>query len=398
MPRLHLVAAATFSMVGALAFAARPANALPVEGFTGAFAVSNWLLNPLSSIVDVAGAPKSISISSPDDGSGDPGQSGFEITLPTQSYALSFAWNYATTDVNPSFDPFGYSVNGAFTPISDVIGANTQVGFTKLVLNPGDLFAFVMASDNTGGSATTIISEFGAGLPDEVSDCTTCYDFGDAPDSYHTTLAANGSQYEEGYLQRLGYNWDYEPNGQPTPDADGDDINLLGAFGPGEPPLVVDDEDGVTFGPTWVDVLFNIKRVDPHDYSMRAWWDLNWNGIFDHPSEMKITDVLTLSPGLYTKRYNLGFDPQRYYSRFRLTWIDDPSGVDGGVSLTTDIQPYGEYFSGSSFPGFGRSHGEVEDYAPVPAPLPLLGIGAAFRFTRRMRSLSQRIRDLQTLV
>lgn len=385
-------------MVGALAFAARPANALPVEGFTGAFAVSNWLLNPLSSIVDVAGAPKSISISSPDDGSGDPGQSGFEITLPTQSYALSFAWNYATTDVNPSFDPFGYSVNGAFTPISDVIGANTQVGFTKLVLNPGDLFAFVMASDNTGGSATTIISEFGAGLPDEVSDCTTCYDFGDAPDSYHTTLAANGSQYEEGYLQRLGYNWDYEPNGQPTPDADGDDINLLGAFGPGEPPLVVDDEDGVTFGPTWVDVLFNIKRVDPHDYSMRAWWDLNWNGIFDHPSEMKITDVLTLSPGLYTKRYNLGFDPQRYYSRFRLTWIDDPSGVDGGVSLTTDIQPYGEYFSGSSFPGFGRSHGEVEDYAPVPAPLPLLGIGAAFRFTRRMRSLSQRIRDLQTLV
>lgn len=398
MPRLHLLAAATFSLVGALAFAARPANALPVEGFTGAFAVSNWLLNPLSSIVDVGGAPKSISITSPDDGSGVPGQSGFEITLPTQSYALSFAWNYATTDVNPSLDPFGYSVNGAFTPISDGFGANSQVGFTKLVLNPGDLFAFVMASDNTGGSATTSISEFGAGLPDEVSDCTTCYDFGDAPDSYQTTLAANGPQYEEGYLQRLGYNWDYEPDGQPTPRADGDDINLLGAFGPGEPPLVVDDEDGVTFGPTWVDVLFNIKRVDPHDYSLRAWWDLNWNGIFDHPSEMKIKDVLTLSPGLYTKRYNLGFDPQRYYSRFRLTWIDDPSGVDGGVSLTTDIQPYGEYLSGSSFPGFGRSHGEVEDYAPVPAPLPLLGIGAAVGSIRRLRGLSQRIKDLQTLV
>jgi hypothetical protein len=394
MPRFHLVPAATFAMAGAFGFTARPAKALPVEGFTGAFAISNWLLNPLSSIVDVAGAPKSIAITSPDDGSGSLEQSGFEISLPTESYALSFAWNYATTDVDASYDPFGYSVNGAFTPISDVFGANAQVGFTKLVLNPGDLFGFVMASDNTGGSATTIISEFGAGLPDEVSDCTTCYDFGDAPDTYKTTLAANGPQYEEGYLQRLGLNWDYEPDGQPTPRADGDDINLLGAFGPGEPPLVVDDEDGVTFGPSWVDVLINIKRVDPHDYSLRAWWDLNWNGIFDHPSEMEINDVLTLTPGQYLKRYNLGFDPRDYYSRFRLTWIDDPSGIDGGVSLATDIKPYGEYLSRSSFPGFGRSHGEVEDYPPVPAPLPLLGIGAAYGSIRRMRTLTKNNRAL----
>jgi hypothetical protein len=347
--------------------------------------VSNWLFNPLSSNVDVTGAPKSISISSPNDGSGDPGQSGFEITLPTQSYALSFAWNYATTDANPSFDPFGYSVNGIFTPISDVFGANTQAGFTKLVLSPGDLFAFTALSDNTGGSATTVISAFGAGLPDEVSDCNhQCFDFGDAPDSYKTYAASNGPLYQEGYLQRIGLNWDYEPNGQPTVLANGDDINLDGAFGPGTPPLVVDDEDGIAFGPDWVDVVVNIKRADPHAYSLRGWWDLNWNGIFDHPDEMKLNrTLLGLAPGLHTIREYLSFDPRAYYSRFRLTWIDDPTGIDGGVSLTTDIQPFGVYKSRASFPGFGSSHGEVQD---APGPLPVLGAAAALGWSRRLKA------------
>ncbi len=48
--------------------------------------------------------------------------------------------------------------------------------------------------------------------------------------------------------------------------------------------------------------------------------------------------------------------------------------------------------------GLGRSHGEVENYVHVPAPLPLLGIGAAFGSIRRLRRLTQRIRDLQILV
>ena len=88
----------------------------------------------------------------------------------------------------------------------------------------------------------------------------------------------------------------------------------------------------------------------------------------------------SITPGQYTRHYDLGFNPKDYYSRFRLTWIDDPLGENGGVSFATDVRPTGEYLGAD-----GISHGEVEDYAPVPGPLPLLGVGAAFGFSRKLR-------------
>lgn len=195
-------------------------------------------------------------------------------------------------------------------------------------------------------------------------------DFGDAPDSYKTLLASDGSRYQEGVLQRLGGEWDGESDGQPTVLANGDDLSLLGGF-----PTPVDDEDGVIFGESWVDVIFNITRPDANKYQLRVWWDTNENGVFDHTSELYIDDLLTLSPGIFTKRYNLGFDPKDYYSRFRLTW--DP--------LDLDVKPFGEYFSKAdcnltdAAAGNCISHGEVEDFAPVPEPtsaLSLLALGA----------------------
>jgi hypothetical protein len=124
-------------------------------------------------------------------------------------------------------------------------------------------------------------------------------DFGDAPDTYKTTLTVNGPRYTEGKRQRLGAQWDSEIDGQPTILADGDDKSILGGF-----PTPVDDEDGVIFGDSWVDVIFNITRPDPNPYQLRAWWDTNYNGVFDHTSELYIDDLLTLAPGIFTKRYN----------------------------------------------------------------------------------------------
>lgn len=202
-----------------------------------------------------------------------------------------------------------------------------------------------------------------------------CKDFGDAPDTYKTTLARNGPRYGEGEQQRLGQLWDKEIDGQPNGLANGDDIG---------PPF--DDEDGVIFGDSWVDVIFNITRPIQSEYNLRAWWDLNINGIFDHATELIIDDTLGLTAGMQTKRYNaantngrLKFDPKDFYSRFRLTL--DPIG---------DVLPYGEVFSRDcpdiSNPINCISHGEVEDYAPqVPGPLPILGVGAAFGYSRRLR-------------
>jgi hypothetical protein len=195
----------------------------------------------------------------------------------------------------------------------------------------------------------------------------TAKDFGDAPDSYKTLLASDGPRYDEGNLQRLGSQWDSEIDGQPTILADGDDKSILGGF-----PTPVDDEDGVIFGDSWVDVTFNINRPDPNPYQLRAWWDTNYNGVFDHTSELYIDDLLTLAPGIFTKRYNLGFNPKAdgLYSRFRLTW--DP--------LDLDVKPFGEYYSKAdcnttdAAAGNCISHGEVEDYVHVPEPSSIFGL------------------------
>jgi hypothetical protein len=200
-----------------------------------------------------------------------------------------------------------------------------------------------------------------------------CIDFGDAPDSYKTYLTSEGPRYQEGELQRLGELWDTERDGQPTLRADGDD--RTGGCAQCSSP---DDEDGVTFGESWVDVVFNTTRPNPDLYQLRAWWDTNYNGIFDHTSELYIDDLLTLEPGSFTKRYNLGFNPKEdgLYSRFRLTW--NP--------LDFDVKPFGEYYSKANCNSTNAaaencvSHGEVEDYVHVPEPSSLYGIFAVAGF------------------
>lgn len=192
-------------------------------------------------------------------------------------------------------------------------------------------------------------------------------DFGDAPDSYSTLRESDGPVYLESEFQRLGTFKDDEVNGQPTTEADGDDRNLLDGFVPR-----VDDEDGVEFGLNWVDVTFNITRPDANEYQLRAWWDTNYNGIFDHLSELYIDDLLTLEPSIFTKRYDLGFNPKAdgLYSRFRLTL--DP--------LDPDVKPFGEYYSkidcnaNDAAAGNCVSHGEVEDYVHVPEPSSIFGL------------------------
>ncbi len=215
-------------------------------------------------------------------------------------------------------------------------------------------------------------------------------DFGDAPDSYRTRLKDDGPRYADGVLQRLGEQWDAELDGQPTPCAFGDDINLWGVGGP-------DDEDGVQFSSDSVTVTVNVGR--PGDYQLRAWWDLDWSDEFD-AWEMQIDQLLTLTAGEHEKTYGLWFDPRYYYSRFRLTWLDDPVGwmqTDPITGLpiggpTLDVTPWGEFVSIHN----GVSYGEVEDYhggpggptpfgpqLPEPATLLLLAAGLAGCLRRR---------------
>lgn len=199
-----------------------------------------------------------------------------------------------------------------------------------------------------------------------------CKDFGDAPESYKTLLdptepgnpLKGGPRYGEGDLQKLGSLWDKELNGQPTAQANGDDL---------DPPF--DDEDGVQFFDNGtVNVTFNFNRPGANNYQLRAWWDINKSGMFD-PNELFIDDTLTNQearkfPKTYETRDKNDqlFNPKNFFSRFRLTW--DPKDPD--------VKPFGEYFSKdckTNSPTNCISHGEVEDYAPVPVPEPSTIIG-----------------------
>jgi hypothetical protein len=112
-------------------------------------------------------------------------------------------------------------------------------------------------------------------------------DFGDAPDApYPTLLASDGARHVvlPGFC--LGARVDAESDGQPTANADGDDSN---------PPLALDDEDGVTFATalfpgvqSWVQVVASVPLGTTAYVSV--WIDLNGDGDWTDPGEQVVAD------------------------------------------------------------------------------------------------------------
>jgi hypothetical protein len=247
-----------------------------------------------------------------------------------------------------------------------------------------DLYAICDAA--AGGGAPAPLQATEPHSVDAAAECPCACaaapkDYGDAPDTYHTLLASDGPRYEESYQQMLGRLRDAEADGQPTALADGDDLSLLGGL-----PAARDDEDGVRFDASSVDVTLSILRPGTHDYQLRGWWDLDTNGCFDHAtadtcnggSEMVIDELLTLSPGEYVRHYDLGFNPRDFFSRFRLTW--------GAEDF--DVWPYKEFASAID----GMSHGEVEDHIPEPSLLALSLAASVCVAWRRRRTRTEHAR------
>ena len=75
---------------------------------------------------------------------------------------MTFDWAFATVDVDgPSFDPFGYLLNGDFTQLTDDNGALDQSGSASFSVFAGDMFGFRQnATDSAEGRASTTISNF----------------------------------------------------------------------------------------------------------------------------------------------------------------------------------------------------------------------------------------------
>jgi hypothetical protein len=156
-------------------------------------------------------------------------------------------------------------------------------------------------------------------------------DFGDAPDTpgaagYQTLLANNGARHPlTGPV--LGNARDGELDGQPTPNADGDDLN-------------VDDEDGVAF-PTALltGVPGSVQVSSVSGGVLQAWFDWSNDGDWADASEYVINNV-AIPAGTTTLNFPVPTfaTNQTVYARFRIS----SQGGLGYAGLASD--------------------GEVEDY------------------------------------
>jgi hypothetical protein len=130
----------------------------PVVGFTGAFDPANWIFSQ-------NGGDGSFSFNGTTELTlvGSNNSIGTATTLCTnlsQAGIVSFAWEFNTVD-GPSWDPFGYQVNGVFTSLTDPFGPQNQSGTTNITLNAGDEFCFNQNSvDGIFGAGITISDMF----------------------------------------------------------------------------------------------------------------------------------------------------------------------------------------------------------------------------------------------
>jgi large repetitive protein len=179
-------------------------------------------------------------------------------------------------------------------------------------------------------------------------------DFGDAPDSYGTSQAANGPNHtiDPGTALYLGSCVDTELDGAPSAGATGDDT----APGTSVVGSCFDDEDGVTFT-TMLVACSNAQASVTAASAGRldAWIDFNRNGSFDGPEQIATNLALVAGANPVVFAVPCGATPGASFARFRLSSV-------GGLAPTGDA-----------------ADGEVEDHpvllkgvdwGDAPAPFP----------------------------
>jgi hypothetical protein len=156
-----------------------PADAAPVQNFTGPFAPANWQTVQTGNVGGggVTFTSTLLTIVGQDDPTVDPDsgvpactgfndgdatgpcQIGRSISLPGLTNFV-FNWTYSTADSGgPGFDVFGYVADGLFHALSDLGGALTQSG-TAFISASQSLAFVVNCRDCVGGAATGTVGAF----------------------------------------------------------------------------------------------------------------------------------------------------------------------------------------------------------------------------------------------
>lgn len=237
---------------------------------------------------------------------------------------------------------------GGFQATTTAYGANffDSEGNFYVVSNTTGLFFRVDLTTNIA----TRVSATGTGV--QFNDGAACAnalailtDLGDAPDSYGTLYNTNGAVHIISSNLLIGINVDDELDGQPTADANGDDLNG-----------VPNDEDGVstipelTSGTTSYSLTVRVLNSTGTAATLAGWVDFNGNGSFQ-PAERAQVSV----PNGVTSVV--------------ISW----TGITGVVAGTNNsirlrlASNAGEI----ALPTGPASNGEVEDYRVGITPLPV---------------------------
>jgi hypothetical protein len=131
-----------------------------VTGFTGAFDPSNWTLtNTNGGNGGVTATSSTVFLVGSDTGIYGSSFTDYTVTVPCNG-VINFTWDYSTADFASFWDPFGYSVNGVFTPLTSGSGT-TEQGTASVNVLAGQTFAFtIYSTDNNFGAGVSLNSSF----------------------------------------------------------------------------------------------------------------------------------------------------------------------------------------------------------------------------------------------
>ena len=293
--------------------------------------------------VDPDGQPDATATGDDNDGNDD--EDGVQIpaltlnTTSTVTVQVNGGGGYVTVwidwDGNMSWTDAGEMVYQSASPLGDgnhnisvTPPSSSVIGQTFLRARISTLFGLpsdLGAPDGEVEDHEVYIEE----MPEEL-------DYGDAPDSaaamqYPTFFASDGARHAVVSGIMLGNQIDAELDGQPTSDADGDDLNNL------------DDEDGVQFTTPLVPGMYaKIDVTASIDGYLNAWIDYNgdfsWAEAGDHvfadePIGMGTTTLgftvpATATPGIVT------------YARFRFTSPNATVISYKGYALDGEVEDY----------------------------------------------------------
>ena len=228
-----------------------------------------------------------------------------------------------------------YRITNVRAGTNHVVREVPQPGLVQTFPDPADPLTLGGAHIGVTVAPSTVTSDINFGN-------TQSLDWGDAPDSYGTTLAANGPRH--GIVTGYGLTLtptigigvvDGEVDGQPSTSALGDDTS---------PALSVSDENGVMFlagltpGASGT-VRVGVRTAGFSSGVLQAWIDFNRDGDFLDPGEQIIKDK-ALGTGLHNIQFAVPAGAQLgpTYARFRY-------GIERGIG------PKGAALAG-----------EVEDY------------------------------------